>query len=82
MVIQGIKECQENEAQIAALSVVALGEKYRLQGQGFSVEESRAQLLAAAQSHKAWAERNAASLQQHGEEIRKHGLAGSEFIRV
>lgn len=32
MMIQGIKECQENEAQIAALSIVALGEKHRLQG--------------------------------------------------
>jgi len=80
--IQSIKECQENEAQIAALNIVALGEKHRLQGQGLSVEESRAQLLAAAQSHKAWAERNGAAIKQHGEEIHKNGLAGSEFIRV
>lgn len=77
--IQNIKECQKKEAQIAALSIVALGEKHRLQDLGLSVEESRAQLLAAAKSHKTWAGRNGAAKQQHGEEIhKKNGLAGSE----
>lgn len=52
MVIQGIKEYQEKEALIAALKIVALGEKHRLQGQGLSVEESRAQLLNARQNRK------------------------------
>ena len=52
MVIQGIKEYQEKEALIAALKIVAMGEKHRQQGQGLSVEESRAQLLAARQSRK------------------------------
>ena len=52
MVIQGIKEYQEKESLIAALKIVAMGEKHRQQGQGFSVEESRAQLLAARQSRK------------------------------
>ncbi|MEN9902662.1 MAG: hypothetical protein RL651_1326 [Pseudomonadota bacterium] len=52
MVIQGIKEYQEKEALIAALKIVAMGEKHRQQGQGLSVEESRTQLLAARQSRK------------------------------
>ena len=52
MVIQGVKEYQEKEALIAALKIVAMGEKHRQQGQGLSVEESRAQLLAARQSRK------------------------------
>ena len=52
MVIQGIKEYQEKEALIAALKIVAMGEKHRQQGQGLSVEESRAQLLVARQSRK------------------------------
>ena len=52
MVIQGIKEYQEKEALIAALKIVAMGEKHRQQGQGLSVEESRAQLLTARQSRK------------------------------
>jgi len=52
MVIQGIKEYQEKEALIAALKIVALGEKQRLHGQGLSVEESRAQLLRARQNRK------------------------------
>ncbi len=52
MVIQGVKEYQEKEALIAALKIVALGEKHRQQGKGFSVEESKAQLLAARQQRK------------------------------
>ncbi len=52
MVIEGIKQFQEKEALIAALKIVALGEKDRVQGQGLSAETSRAQLLAARQSRK------------------------------
>ena len=52
MVIEDIKQFQEKEALIAALKIIALGEKDRLQGQGLSVAESRAQLLAARQSRK------------------------------
>ena len=50
MVIEGIRQFQEKEALIAALKIVALGEKDRVQGQGLSAETSRAQLLAARQS--------------------------------
>lgn len=32
--------------------------------------------------HQAWAIRNDNALRQHGEEIRKNGLAGAEFTRV
>jgi hypothetical protein len=52
MVIEGIKQFQEKEALIAALKIVALGEKDRVQGQGLSAETSRAQLRAARQSRK------------------------------
>ena len=52
MVIEGIKQYQEKEAVIAALKVMALGEKERLQGKGISVAESRAQLLAARENRK------------------------------
>ncbi len=52
MVIEDIRQFQEKEALIAALKIIALGEKDRLQGQGLSVAESRAQLLAARQSRK------------------------------
>ena len=47
MVIEGIQQFQEKEALIAALKIIALGEKDRLQGKGISVAESRAQLAAA-----------------------------------
>ena len=32
--------------------------------------------------NRAWVMRNDVKLRQHGEEIRKNGLAGAEFIRV
>lgn len=52
MVIEDIKQFQDKEALIAALKIIALGEKDRLQGKGLSVDASRAQLLAARQSRK------------------------------
>ena len=32
--------------------------------------------------HRAWVTRNDAQLRQHGDEIRKNGLAGAEFNRI
>ena len=52
MVIEGVKQFQEKEALIAALKIIALGEKDRLQGKGISVADSQAQLLAARQGRK------------------------------
>jgi len=52
MVIEGVKQFHEKQALIAALKIIALGEKDRLQGRGFSVDESRAQLLTARQNRK------------------------------
>jgi hypothetical protein len=52
MVIESVKQYQEKESLIAALKVVALGEKDRVQGNGISAADSRAQLLAARQSRK------------------------------
>ena len=52
MVIEGVKAYQEQESLIAALKIMALGEKDRVQGEGISVAESRAQLLVARQSRK------------------------------
>lgn len=52
MVIEGVKQYEEKEALIAALKVMALGEKDRRQGRGISVSESRAQLAAARQRRK------------------------------
>jgi len=52
MVVEGIAQFQAKEALIAALKIMALGEKDRLQGKGVSVEESRAQLAAARQRRK------------------------------
>lgn len=52
MVIQSVKQYQEKEALIAALKVMSLGEKDRLQGKYMSVSESRAQLAAARQRRK------------------------------
>ena len=47
MVIENVKQFEEKQALIAALQIVALGEKDRAQGKGFSVVQSRAQLAAA-----------------------------------
>ena len=52
MVIEGVKEYQEKESLIAALKIMALGEKDRVQGKGISAAESQAQLLVARQSRK------------------------------
>jgi PHD/YefM family antitoxin component YafN of YafNO toxin-antitoxin module len=52
MVIEGVRQFQEKEELIAALKIIALGEKDRLQGKGLSVAESRAQLRAARQRRK------------------------------
>lgn len=52
MVIESVKQFQEKEALIAALKIIALGEKDRLQGNGISAAASRAQLLAARQGRK------------------------------
>jgi hypothetical protein len=51
-VIESVRQFQEKEALIAALKIIALGEKDRLQGKGISATDSRAQLLAARQSRK------------------------------
>ena len=52
MVIESVTRFQEKEALIAALKVMALGEKDRLQGMGLTVAESRAQLAAVRQQRK------------------------------
>lgn len=52
MVIESVKQYQEKETLIAALKVMAMGEKERLQGKGISAADSRAQLLATRQSRK------------------------------
>ena len=52
MVVEGLKQYQEKESLIAALKIMALGEKDRMQGKGISADDSRAQLLAARQSRK------------------------------
>jgi hypothetical protein len=52
MVVESVVQFQEKESLIAALKVVALGEKDRLQGKGLSVAESRAQLAEARQRRK------------------------------
>lgn len=52
MVIQAVQQFQEKEALIAALKIMALGEKDRRAGKGISASESRAQLKAARQSRK------------------------------
>ena len=52
MVIESVKQYQQKESLIAALKLMALGEKDRLQGKGISAADSRAQLLAARQSRK------------------------------
>ena len=50
MVIENVRQYQEKESLIAALKIIALGEKDRIQGKGISAADSRAQLLAARQS--------------------------------
>ncbi len=52
MVIESFKQYQQKESLIAALKIMALGEKDRFQGKGISAADSRAQLLAARQSRK------------------------------
>ena len=52
MVIESVKQYQQKESLIAALKIMALGEKDRAQGKGISAADSRAQLLAARQSRK------------------------------
>jgi hypothetical protein len=52
MVVEGVKQYQEKVALIAALKIMALGEKDRVQGKGISAADSRAQLLAARQGRK------------------------------
>ena len=52
MVIESVKQYQQKESLIAALKIMALGEKDRLQGKGSSAADSRAQLLAARQSRQ------------------------------
>ena len=52
MVVEGLKQYQEKESLIAALKIMALGEKDLVQGKGISAADSRAQLLAARQSRK------------------------------
>lgn len=52
MVIESVKQFQEKESLIAALKIIALGEKERIRGKGIFVAESRAQLAAARQRRK------------------------------
>lgn len=52
MVIESFKQFQEKVELIAALKVIALGERDRLQGKGLTAEESRMRLLTARQSRK------------------------------
>jgi PHD/YefM family antitoxin component YafN of YafNO toxin-antitoxin module len=52
MVIESVKQFQEKESLIAALKIMALGEKDRMRGKGIPVAESRAQLAAARQRRK------------------------------
>jgi hypothetical protein len=52
MVVEGVKQYQEKESLIAALKIMAMGEKDRMQGKGITAAQSRAQLLAARQQRK------------------------------
>ena len=52
MVIESVKQYQEKESLIAALKVMALGEKDRLNGKHISAAQSRAQLAAERQKRK------------------------------
>lgn len=50
--VESVRPFQENESLIAALKIVALGEKEREQGKGIPLTESRAQLAAAHQRRR------------------------------
>jgi hypothetical protein len=50
MVIEGVKQYRQKEELVAALKIMAMGEKDRLQGKGFPAADSRTQLVAARQS--------------------------------
>lgn len=52
MVIESVKQFQEKQTLIAALKIIALGEKDRLENKGLIADESRAQLRAARQHRK------------------------------
>ena len=52
MVVESVKQFQEKETLIAALKIIALGEKDRLENKGLTSDESRAQLRAARQHRK------------------------------
>ena len=52
MVIESVKQFQEKEVLIAALKVMAMGEKARMQGQGISATDARSRLQAVRQSRK------------------------------
>ena len=52
MVIESVKQFQEKESLIAALKIVALGEKERKQGKGIPIAESPAQLAEPRQRRK------------------------------
>ena len=52
MVIESVKQFQDKQALIAALKIIVLGEKDRLQGKGILAADARAQLLAARQSRQ------------------------------
>jgi len=83
MVIESVKHFQEKEALIAALKVIAMGEKNRLLGKGVSVAESRAQLAAARQTPQVMAivilprctRRLALSSGVHAQQAERDGLA-------
>ncbi len=52
MVIESVQQFQEKEALTAALKIIALGEKDRLQNKGLTADEARAQLRDARQHRK------------------------------
>ena len=52
MVIESVKQFQEKQTLIAALKIIALGEKDRLENKGLTADESRSQLRAARQHRK------------------------------
>ena len=52
MVIESVKQFQEKQTLIAALKIIALGEKDRLENKGLTADESRAQLRDTRQHRK------------------------------
>ncbi len=52
MVIESVQQFQEKGTLIAALKIIALGEKDRLKNKGLTADESRAQLRDARQHRK------------------------------